>query len=393
MEIKKIMETLEGGREVAGTVLINKLNGKKYEISEVDLENNTVTATEVLPEDAKEEAETDIVMLTEVNEKCFSYRFNPNEKPAPTASVVAGKLVVGDSQVIMGNIEAVEVLTTVPNEVLFTTKGTQDGTVDVKRYVVDADRFDTIMTGASDSIRAEKAGKMVILIENKTTLIVQRDKDGNPILDNNGNEVTKPRFDGSYVYQYTGTSLSGAGCTDEDEDDDDDYFGESTGDGIRIEAPIDKIELISYGADKTLVVTSVDEVDSDGYILPAEGNTLVTLLSVSTETRRHKEVEILRHTYSPLTRKVKGVDPVVTITREDRIVFTIMTDKMVDIIRGGRDTVIDNETIASGLSGFNRYVGTETDGDTSEVSFADENYGVKTVTIRHTADRGDIISI
>lgn len=390
MKIKAIMETIKTGREVLGTVVINKVDGKDYTITAVDTGAESVTVTEVLPEDAPEGTEPNALTVTEENEKCFSYRYNPNPKPVPEAEVKDGVLMVNGIPVVMGNITPLAVLATVSNEVLFTVAGSMDGRVVVKVYRVDTDRFADITGEVSGSIRAEDMKDMVLLIEERTTLVPQVDDDGEPVLDANGEQVVKTRFDGAFVYQYNGTCIeTGCGCDNEDEDD---CFDDGVGDGIRIEAPVTKLEVVSYGNEKTLVVTS-ESVVKDGYLEAPDGNSLVTLLEVKTSKRHDTEYNTLRYTASPLCRKVKGTDPVVTITRDGRLTFVIKTDKMVDIVKGCNDTVIDNAAIATELSGYDCYIGTETEGDTAKVSFADSGYKVKTVCIRHTPDRGDIVSM
>ena len=404
MRIEKLLATLATGRKIEGTIVVSKLDdGKQFAVTDADPKTKTVTVTEVLPEDAPEDAEAKVIVITEAMEDSFSYQYNPNPKIVPAASVSKGVLIVGDRSVRMGDLIATGVVATKENEVLLVTKTAEDDDLALYRYQVDEDKFIMVPNISQiGDLNAEIIDGMIILTNVITDEVVQKDKDGKDIVDAAGNPVTKTVLVENQIGQWQENGYVAWIDTESYTDDYDEFDEDSDGDRDVI-LPIDTMEVVSYGDKKTLVAVSRKTLDEEGYLVDNDGAVLVYLIGVKTNKVHDKDVQTLFSGF-PLYTEVAGDDPLVKITYDGRSIgWVIKTDKELVLSKRGEAFRTTNPSVVAALDGYDNYIGTfrkkELVGEdqiveVTRIKFAKDDYTSKAIVVKPLGDnRGADITV
>ena len=377
------------GRKVIGTIIENKiLDNKKFEITEFSAEGKTFTAQEIIPEGEEPERVPTVVTITEKNAEAFRYVVNPNKKPAPEAELIEDNngrkfLVIGGNKISCGTLPVTRVIGGVTGEVILATEA-NDGAMNLLRYIVQTDKFEPIGNIVGENIEMVKLGDVTLLVDNIIEKVPQTDKDGNPVVDNDGEQLVKDRCVSAKVYTYRNGYLNielgrdaDSYCEyceyDEDEDDDDD---------IAI-VPIESIRLIEQGKRRDYAVVTTLDTDGDGYL--TEGTARVTLYQAyddGTFGGRCGRYELNDKDAKIYLGGSFRKAPVVTITDKDRI-----------IIRDAYGTkVVDDPEVVAEMAGYVYFCGTEMDGDDVVFTYADKDYNIKSFRMERT-DRGILFSV
>lgn len=358
---------------------------KKYVLTAYDAEDGILTFTEQLAEDAPEGTVPAVVKVTKDNAAVMRYIMNPNEKPSPEASITnengQNYLVIAGRNIFLGTIEAIKVVAGYSGEVILGVKSDEEGYMNLLRYDVQNDKFDTApFAKVTNGVKTVVLDNVTYLIDNIIEEVPQMDENGKPALDENDEPVTKPFLIKASLYVYCGN-----GCLNEmnpeseyDVDEDDEEY-----DGFTL--PIESIRLVEQGTRKDLAIVFVDELDDDGYLVPAKEATIQLYRANDFAYMGSFKVA------DPEAKIYLGGSfkkaPIVTIKDSSRI---LIRDSY------GVKTVTDSAVVA-GMTGYNYFCGTEVkrdEGDNEVVTFtyANKDMDVKSFSMTKT-DRGIMFAL
>lgn len=388
--IEMILEQCATGREIMGTVVTNKVDGNKpYKVTAVNIEDGTITLTEELPKES--EKIPNVVIATVKNADAFTYERNPNPKPAPEAVATNGELIIRGKHIVMGSIKADKVLGGFSGKVLFL-----DGRKLIT-YDVQFDKFDTIGE-VEPSATMFTLDNMAIIVENVTEEVPQVDKNGDPILDDNGEQVVKTRFVKSNLSQCEDGFVRKYNAFDDDfEDDEDDEDSEDDeNDDIfnkcvnTFKRPISSIRAIDYGRRKAVVVVMEKDVDENGYIIDSETAKIVVINSDGFNMFGvMAEINDVSANARIYLGGKPGSETVTAISNNEFILFDRYGVKRVDANH--------NADIIKALKGFKYFCGEKVsqteDGTEVVITFANDNYECRSIKLLKTKDRGNIYSL
>lgn len=356
------------GREVAGMIVKNLIDGKDYKVVSFNAETGDVTISEIVAEGEKGK----LISVSPNQQKVLLYTFNPNEKPAPDATIVNGTLTVktpdGERTVQMGTIKADRVVGGVLGKVLFLS-----GTA-LMSYDVQMDKFDTVVDSVDPEIVAFHVDKALYLVQNIYKDIPQNNADGTPALNADGTPVTKRRFERAVVGIYDGRWYNEEyGRNGEDYDDWEDEDEDSCeSDSYRVTG----VRKVTFGDRSAIVVTS-DGLEAGHY----EDDLSRPRVVVNGETI---------YTTTDAAKVYLGganVRPTITVVAPDEIVL--------------RDSygfkVVKDAEIISALEGYTAFIGEEArqteNGTEVIVTYANSDYDTKSFKVTKTVDRGDIYEL
>lgn len=392
--IEMILEQCATGREIMGTVVTNKVDGNKpYKVTAVNIEDGTITLTEELPKES--EKIPNVVIATVKNADAFTYERNPNPKPAPEAVAADGELIIRGKHIVMGSIKADKVLGGFSGKVLFL-----DGRKLIT-YDVQFDKFDTIGE-VEPSATMFTLDNMAVIVENVTEEVPQVDKNGDPILDDNGEQVVKTRFvksnlsqcEGGFVKKYNDAlNLFDDDFEDDFEDEDNENDEDNDVYNKRINTfvrPISLIRMIEYGRRKAIVVVMEKDVDENGYIIDSETAKIVVINSDGFNIFGvMAEINNVSANAKVYLGGRPGSETVTAISNNEFILFDRYGVKRVD-----KD---HNADIIEALKGFKYFCGERVsqteDGTEVIITFANDNYECKSIKLLKTKDRGNIYSL
>lgn len=388
--IEMILEQCATGREIMGTVVTNKVDGNKpYKVTAVNIEDGTITLTEELPKES--EKIPNVVIATVKNADAFTYERNPNPKPAPEAVATNEELIIRGKHIVMGSIKADKVLGGFSGKVLFL-----DGRKLIT-YDVQFDKFDTIGE-VEPSATMFTLDNMAIIVENVTEEVPQVDKNGDPILDDNGEQVVKTRFVKSNLSQCEDGFVRKYNAFDDDfEDDEDDEDSEDDeNDDIfnkcvnTFKRPISSIRAIDYGRRKAVVVVMEKDVDENGYIIDSETAKIVVINSDGFNMFGvMAEINDVSANARIYLGGKPGSETVTAISNNEFILFDRYGVKRVDANH--------NADIIKALKGFKYFCGEKVsqteDGTEVVITFANDNYECRSIKLLKTKDRGNIYSL
>ena len=373
--VEMILAQKVAGREVAKTVVLNKVDGNKpYELTDINTEEGTFTFTEMLPPDSTETPK--VVKVTKANAAAFNYDRNPNPKPAPEATIENGVLVIKNKKILMGAIKADRVLGGVAGKVIFLNGN------ELMSYDVQFDKFSTIGNVYDTDAVLYNIENMAIIVENRIESVPQYDKDGNPIVDENGDQVTKPKFKSCVMSQCEGGTLRSYGELDYNYyyDDDEDY------EDYKINRPVSSIRVVEYGRRKAIVAVMTKDVDKDGYVV--DGSPRVVI--INTDGYRLQNIVTSLDVETADTKIYLGGKP------NSETITAINTSEFILMDNCGIKRVTDPSIVAE-LQGY-KYFCSETAASTDDgteviITFANDNYECKSFKLLKTKDRGDIYSM
>lgn len=373
--IEMILAQKVAGREVAKTVVLNKVDGNKpYELTDINTEEGTFTFTEMLPPDSTETPK--VVKVTKANAAAFSYNRNPNPKPAPEATIENGVLVIKNKKILMGAIKADRVLGGIAGKVIFLNGN------ELMSYDVQFDKFSTIGNVYDTDAVLYNIENMAIIVENRIEAVPQYDKDGNPIIDENGDQVTKPKFKSCVMSQCEGGTLRSYGELDYNYyyDDDEDY------EDYKINRPVSSIRVVEYGHRKAIIAVMTKDVDKDGYVV--DGSPRVVI--INTDGYNLQNIVTSLDVEAADTKIYLGGKP------NSETITAINTSEFILMDNCGIKRVTDPSIVAE-LQGY-KYFCNETAASTDDgteviITFANDNYECKSFKLLKTKDRGDIYSM
>lgn len=378
------------GREVLGLVAENKVNdNKRYQLTDFNLALGEAVFTEILSENAPEGTVPDVIKINKNNAETMRYIVNPNPKPIPEATLLQdenGKkfLSIEGRKIPLGKIPAIRVIGGVKGgKVLLATEPEFGDGVDVKVYDVQTDTFlegCLLENGGEDLQLITLENGDSFLINNVIKNVPQIDKDSNPILDENGEQIIRQRCVRSTVFKIVdGRIVDDVNSVDYDEYDDEYDYDDYDYDEYQV--PVDTIKLISQGDRSALAIVTTKEVDDEGFLIDAEKATIKIIdrnnCVIDEFLVKDKNSKIF---FGGSFRR----PPVVTIFDDDAI---IIND------RYGMK-VVDDQTVRKEMEGFFYFLGTEITKDDEDRDVVTFVYGNKKMEIRKfsmvNTDRGTL---
>lgn len=402
MKTQTIVTMVKGqmatGREVIGLIAENKVKDNvRYSLTKVDAEAGEFTFTEVLAEDDPDGKVADVVVITADNADTMRYIMNPNEKPVPEATIVEenGKkyLKINDTNIFLGTIDALAVVGGNKGEVFIAVPSKKEDRVDLMKYEVQTDKFSTFLQGVSVDVKMVNLEDSTFIINNVIDEIPQKDKDGNPILDANGDPVVKKRCASNTVLQYKDGGVVGRIGSDredvydefEDNDYDDDYDDYDDCEDALV--PVESIRIIQQGDRKDIAVVTKMTIDKDGYLIEDDEATIMLFTfngyvgnRVGTFFVKDPEAKIyLGGSFNK--------PPIITVK-----------DKNCILIRDRFGLkIIDDKEVVKEMEGFNYFLGTEVSKDEDDRDVVTFIYGNKGMEVKRftmvSTDRGILFNM
>jgi len=218
------------------------------------------------------------------------------------------------------------------------------------------------------------------IINNVIKDVEQIDANGNKIVDENGDVVTKPHLVAAELLQYTGNGHLISRLSDYEEyydEDEDEYYNEAVS---ALNVPIESVRLVEQGERKDLAIVTTKEVDDDGYLVTAANATIILFrLSDYARVGSFEVTDAEAKVYlGGSFRKA----PVVTVKDSGQI-----------LIRDNYGLhVVKTAAVVTAMEGYNYFCGTEVkkDDDENEVviyTYANKDSAVKSFKMTKS-DRG-----
>lgn len=391
-----VAEQKATGREVIGLIAEKKNDdNRRYSLSGYDAETGVLEFTEIVEEGSDTVPKT--VKITKDNDKIMRYICNPNEKPVPDAKLLekGGKkfLEIEGREISLGTLDVIRVVGGAKGEVFLAVPSKTDkNRVNLIKYIVQTDEIrHDFMENVSADVKILNVEDKVFIINNVIEDVPLRDKDDNPVLDENGDQIVRKKCLVSDLMLYADGCITSKLCVrdnnTDDTDDYDDYDDYDCENDTCI--PVDSVRIISQGdCRKDLVVVTTKELDEDSYLVDADKATIYLFAtdglyigsSVGTFYAKDPKAQVF------LGGSFKK-PPVVTVKDKDEILI--------------RDAfglkVIDDADVVAKMDGYNDFLGTEVSKDEKNRDIVKFSYGNKTDDVKTFSmvktDRGTIFEM
>lgn len=351
------------------TRVFDKVSGKTYEVVKVEGkgENKTAYASEVITdEDGTERLdETKPCMRIDAsNDICFRHISTPEPSEILEGySVERGILVKDDKAVTkQGKIVVEEIITAIPGYLILAVKCDKNGYVDIYSYDPERDRFTALVYTTLKPQLVMKGEADAVLGYSCTHLETATDKDGNPVLEDGEPKMAKV-FDGAALIRVTGKDANVR------------YFT----------TPVVLKLMPVLGSETEYLVESAGRVSEEDKVVTEEEVPFYQAVHYSDD-----EFYQFEPSYQP-----KGRITTASKVRFGRDYGLRLFYKGPGFIQFGEICVKDKLT--DGLEG-NYLVDVSDDSTvhTTTLTLCDDRkdwYTIERVVIRHTKDRGDIVSV
>ena len=209
-------------------VVQDKISGKKFLITEVDLYpgNESATAEEIPAKDAPEDFTPEVITITPDTEYTYHVaRWVKDEEIYP-AVVKNGVLQVKEEPVVMGDIKAHALIGAIKGKILFTANESE-GKVDLYVYEPARDRFELITGGVkADCVPLSDSEDYILIGESTLVLEDKKDDQGNitTIVKERGSRIYFYAADGSAVLPVSEEALNFSGLVRAAEENGDVYY-------------------------------------------------------------------------------------------------------------------------------------------------------------------------
>lgn len=343
----------------AGTRVLNKVNGREYEITCVPVfskSSSGITAEAVNPEinavyDAAD-TERDEVLLTEQNAICFSTLSVPKDTNVPEGYTVKDGILFKDNKQVteQGQIVVNSIIHALPGYLVLAVKPRTDkaGMTDLFTYNVERDRFQKL-------IRRSSIPMPEVVLEQENFVVLGYSKTHmEDVLDENGEKTGEENevFDGAALI----------------------LVHDEKADSVRFDSPV-KLELIPVAGSQDMYLIESAAMGSDGEAeenKPSYDEIFVKEHYISSETLAYAPNKHIVSA-SAVTLYDKGL----LLKGEDFIMYN--------------DLRIDSPLVSQ-MSGS--YLVDITYGEHEvTVTLADENYNTSSIVRKNTKDRGYIVSL
>lgn len=384
---------MRSNKILENVTVLNKVDNQRYKI--IKVVDGVGTAALINPEDESLD-ETKTVTVTPDNAIAYRLINNPNLPEVPLGYSVEGGVLMRDNGQVtqQGEIVIDKIIAVVPGKLLLAVvpREPKDGYIDLFSYIPEEDKFKKLIRRSIPMPEVIGTDKEYVFL--KSCRIRTEEYEGD-----NKEKLTRELLEFSELIAYDGAR---------------DYVASY----ITFNTPIENIIPVRNSenipawvieSSKTLKDCNYDNEDEDYYDDYDEGeeddcgncrkcrnacehcNTCETVLQglngeyVATMIGfsgcsfiRMNSIRVPSHVKS-VSIGYKKAD---LIRLEDRI-----------MIGGYVDKIITAANIVSAIDGYNWIVDTTAEDDELRISLADDNMNVKTVIIKSTRDRGDVITV
>lgn len=384
---------MRSNKILENVTVLNKVDNQKYKIIKVI--DGIGTAALINPEDESLD-ETKTVTVTPDNAIAYRLINNPNLPEVPLGySIEDGVLMRDNGQVTQqGEIVIDKIITAVPGKFLLAVvpREPKDGYIDLFSYVPEEDKFKKLIRHSIPMPEVIGIDKEYVFL--KSCRIRTEEYEGE-----NKEKLTRELLEFSELIAYDGArdyiasyitfntpieniipvrnsenipawviesskTLKGCNCDNEDEDYYDDY---------------DEDEEDDCGNCRKYRNACEHCNTCETVLKGLNGEYVATMIGFSgCSFIRMNSIRVPSHVKS-VSIGYKKAD---LIRLEDRV-----------MIGGYADKIITAANIISAIDGYNWIIDTTAEDDELRISLADDNMNVKTVIVKSTRDRGDVISV
>lgn len=382
---------MRSNKILENVTVLNKVDNQRYKI--IKVVDGVGTAALINPEDESLD-ETKTVTITPDNAIAYRLINNPNLPEVPLGYSVKGGILMRDLEQVtqQGEIVIDKIITAVPGKLLLAVvpREPKDGYIDLFSYIPEEDKFKKLIRRSIPMPEVIGTDKEYVFL--KSCRIRTEEYEGD-----NKEKLTRELLEFSELIAYDGArdyiasyitfdtpieniipvrnsenipawviesskTLKDCDCDNEDEDEDTDYDED--------EADEDCGNCRNTCEHCNTCETALEDLNGE-YVATMTGFSGCSFMRMNT-------IRIPSHVKS-VSIGYKKAD---LIRLEDRI-----------MIGGYADKIITAANIISAIDGYNWIVDTTTEDNELRISLANDNMDVKTIVVKSTRDRGDVISL
>lgn len=385
---------MRSNKILENVTVLNKVDNQRYKI--IKAVDGVGTAALINPEDESLD-ETKTVTITPDNAIAYRLINNPNLPEVPLGYSVKGGILMRDLEQVtqQGEIAIDKIITAVPGKLLLAVvpREPKDGYIDLFSYIPEEDKFKKLIRRSIPMPEVIGTDKEYVFL--KSCRIRTEEYEGD-----NKEKLTRELLEFSELIAYDGArdyiasyitfdtpieniipvrnsenipawviesskTLKDCDCDNEDEDEDTDYdedeADEDCGNCRNCRNTCEHCNTCE---------TALEDLNGE-YVATMIGFSGCLFMRMNT-------IRIPSHVKS-VSIGYKKAD---LIRLEDRI-----------MIGGYADKIITAANIISAIDGYNWIVDTTTEDNELRISLANDNMDVKTIVVKSTRDRGDVISL
>ena len=385
---------MRSNKILENVTVLNKVDNQRYKI--IKVVDGVGTAALINPEDESLD-ETKTVTITPDNAIAYRLINNPNLPEVPLGYSVKGGILMRDLEQVtqQGEIVIDKIITAVPGKLLLAVvpREPKDGYIDLFSYIPEEDKFKKLIRRSIPMPEVIGTDKEYVFL--KSCRIRTEEYEGD-----NKEKLTRELLEFSELIAYDGArdyiasyitfdtpieniipvrnsenipawviesskTLKDCDCDNEDEDEDTDYDEDEADEDC--------------GNCRNCRNTCEHCNTCETALEDLNGEYVATMIGFSgCSFMRMNTIRIPSHVKS-VSIGYKKAD---LIRLEDRI-----------MIGGYADKIITAANIISAIDGYNWIVDTTTEDNELRISLANDNMDVKTIVVKSTRDRGDVISL
>lgn len=385
---------MRSNKILENVTVLNKVDNQRYKI--IKVVDGVGTAALINPEDESLD-ETKTVTITPDNAIAYRLINNPNLPEVPSGYSVKGGILMRDLEQVtqQGEIVIDKIIAVVPGKLLLAVvpRESKDGYIDLFSYIPEEDKFKKLIRRSIPMPEVIGTDKEYVFL--KSCRIRTEEYEGD-----NKEKLTRELLEFSELIAYDGArdyiasyitfdtpieniipvrnsenisawviesskTLKDCDCDNEDEDEDTDYdedeADEDCGNCRNCRNTCEHCNTYE---------TALEDLNGE-YVATMIGFSGCSFMRMNT-------IRIPSHVKS-VSIGYKKAD---LIRLEDRI-----------MIGGYADKIITAANIISAIDGYNWIVDTTTEDNELRISLANDNMDVKTIVVKSTRDRGDVISL
>lgn len=342
----------------AGMTLKDKITKTRVFVQSVD--GDKINLVNVDDEGVVDMKTTRTVVMNSKSRKCFDILdYGKQSKPVGYTVDAAGVLLLnGDAATEQGQLVFKSIIATLPGEIILTaaTKDKKDNRLDVFSYRPAEDKFEKLIPEVGEvNVTDLGDGTIALMVKTVEPRVVVND-DGDDVLDEDGKPVTAEVVENLYLSLYDGKDLE----------------------RFQLDCELESIKTIPDTSYLSAVATAVAGYDdyNNRVFKP-----LKSVLNI-----------VIDRTYHDVTRFETSVAAdSITIDDTDSVV-ALAGDTFYYQNKGHNSRKVTAPCVKE-LTGYKYLIDTDIRNGSETYVFANKDYEVKTLFLKKTYDRGNIISV
>ena len=357
--------------------VLNKVNGKLYEITSVTQAQDEALLTEILPEDAAEDAVADVVKMTESNALCFRFMEDPNARDIPDGYSIENGIIMKDKKpvTVQGQIVVKEILKAIPGKLLLLveTKDKDENRSDLMAYDPENDKFEKVLDGIGTATITEVDKDLYLITDIRISEVVKTDEDGEPIINEDGTEVKGEFLDASKVYLVNGSEVRRS---------------------VALSDPVESLEIINgLNGEMVVIAVSTKKTDCDGFLVPREGNVGIEPIGLDVEMEDEEDEVRSYDLWKRASYELEGSSLVSATIDVDGSALLKSDAAIIYTNTGHSKRVVSDASAVAAVAGYDTLVAAKVGEHEFKLTLANKNYELKTIVSTKTRDRGIVVSV